>query len=103
MLYLNATVRNDIVSSMPRNNRSFTYPSVSLGFIFTELEALKNDVLTYGKIRASYAEVGQAGTYYPSYYKTPVYGGGFSSGTPIQYPIGQSAHISHTTRFMIRI
>ena len=55
-------------------------------FHFTELEALKNDVLTYGKIRASYAEVGQAGTYYPSYYRTPVYGGGFSSGTPIQYP-----------------
>ena len=87
-LYLNATVRNDIISSMPRNNRSFTYPSVSLGFIFTELEALKNDVLTYGKIRASYAEVGQAGTYYNSYYYTPVYGGGFSTGTPIQYPIG---------------
>ena len=88
MLYLNGTVRNDIVSSMPRNNRSFTYPSVSLGFIFTELEPLKNDILTYGKIRASYAEVGQAGTYYKSYYYTPVYGGGFSSGTPIQYPIG---------------
>lgn len=88
MLYFNATVRNDIVSSMPRDNRSFTYPSVSLGFIFTELEALKNDVLTYGKIRGSYAEVGQAGTYYDSYYYTPAYGGGFSSGTPIQYPIG---------------
>ena len=88
MLYFNATVRNDIVSSMPRNNRSFTYPSVSLGWIFTELEALKNDVLTYGKIRASYAEVGQAGTYYQSFYWTPAYGGGFSSGTPIQYPIG---------------
>ena len=88
MLYLNGTVRNDIVSSMPRDNRSFTYPSVSLGFIFTELEPLKNDVLTYGKIRASYAEVGQAGTYYPSYYWTPLYGGGFSSGVPIQYPIG---------------
>lgn len=37
MLYFNATVRNDIVSSMPRGNRSFTYPSVSLGWIFTEL------------------------------------------------------------------
>ncbi|MCP3894360.1 MAG: SusC/RagA family TonB-linked outer membrane protein [Bacteroides sp.] len=88
MLYFNATVRNDIVSSMPRNNRSFTYPSVSLGFIFTELEALQNDVLTFGKLRVSYAEVGQAGTYYPSYYRTPGYGGGFSSGTPIQYPLG---------------
>ena len=87
MLFLNVTGRNDIVSTMPRNNRSFFYPSVSVGFIFTELQALKNDVLTYGKIRASYAEVGQAGTYLPTYYTTPSYGGGFSSGTPIMYPI----------------
>ena len=96
MLYFNATVRNDIVSSMPRNNRSFTYPSVSLGWIFTELEPLKNNILTFGKIRASYAEVGQAGTYYDSYYYTPSYGGGFSSGTPIQYPIGTiSAYVPY--------
>lgn len=86
MLFLNATGRQDIASSMPRNNRRFFYPSVSLGFIFTELEPLKNDVLTYGKIRGSYAEVGQAGDYLPSYYSIPVYGGGFSSGTPFQYP-----------------
>src|SRR5690606_15211999 len=33
MLYLNATGRNDVVSSMPRNNRSFFYPSVSGSFI----------------------------------------------------------------------
>lgn len=88
MLYLNATVRTDMVSSMPRDNRSFTYPSVSLGWIFTELEPLKNDILTFGKLRASYAEVGMPGDYYDSYYSTPSYGGGFSSGTPILYPIG---------------
>lgn len=86
MLFLNATGRQDIASTMPRNNRRFFYPSVSLGFIFTELEPLKNNILTYGKIRGSYAEVGQAGTYRPSYYSTPSYGGGFSSGTPFQYP-----------------
>ena len=63
MLYLSGSIRNDIVSSMPRNNRSFTYPSVSLGFIFTELAPLKNNILTFGKIRASYAEVGMAGDY----------------------------------------
>ena len=61
MLYLNVTGRNDIVSSMPRDNRSFFYPSVSLGWVFTEVEALKNDILTFGKIRGSYAEVGMAG------------------------------------------
>ena len=87
MLFLNVTGRNDVVSTMPRGNRSFFYPSVSLGFIFTELEPLKNDILTYGKVRASYAEVGQAGEYLPTYFTTPSYGGGFSSGTPIMYPI----------------
>ena len=46
MLYLSGSIRNDIVSSMPRDNRSFTYPSVSLGFIFTELAPLKNNILT---------------------------------------------------------
>jgi TonB-linked outer membrane protein, SusC/RagA family len=88
MLYLNATVRTDVVSTMPRGNRTFTYPSVSLGWIFTELEPLRSDFLTYGKLRASYAEVGMAGVYYNSYYTTPTYGGGFSSGTPIIYPLG---------------
>ncbi|WP_106292582.1 SusC/RagA family TonB-linked outer membrane protein [Arcticibacter pallidicorallinus] len=88
MLYLNLTGRNDVVSSMPRNNRSFFYPSASLGWIFTELNPLKNNFLTYGKVRVSYAEVGQAGDYFDSYFSTPVYGGGFSSGTPILYPIG---------------
>jgi TonB-linked SusC/RagA family outer membrane protein len=87
MLFLNASVRNDIVSSMPANNRSFTYPSVSLGWVFTELDNLRNDVLTFGKLRVSYAEVGQAGDYIETYYSTPSYGGGFSSGTPIMYPI----------------
>jgi TonB-linked SusC/RagA family outer membrane protein len=86
MLFLNATFRSDYVSSMPHGNRTFTYPSASLGFIFTEIDGLKNNFLTYGKIRASYAEVGQAGTYHESYYSTPGFGGGFSSGTPAMYP-----------------
>lgn len=87
MLYLNVTGRNDIVSSMPRNNRSFFYPSASLGWVFTEVEALKNNVLTFGKLRASYAEVGMAGDYLPTYYYTPSYGGGFYQGSPIKYPL----------------
>ncbi len=87
-LFFNATGRQDIVSSMPHGNRTFFYPSASLGWIFTEQPMLKNDILTYGKIRASYAEVGMAGDYIRSYYSVPGYGGGFSSGTPVQYPIG---------------
>ena len=86
MLFLNATIRSDYVSTMPHGNRTFTYPSVGVGFIFTELEALKNDVLTYGKVRGSYAEVGQAGSYTEPYYSVPGFGGGFSTGTPALYP-----------------
>lgn len=91
MLYLNTTVRNDIVSSMPRNNRTFTYPSVSLGWVFTEMKPFHNDILTFGKIRASYAEVGMAGDYMKSFYYTPVYGGGFYNGYPIMYPLKGAA------------
>jgi TonB-linked SusC/RagA family outer membrane protein len=98
MLYLNATGRNDIVSTMPRGNRSFFYPSLSGSFIFTELETLKNDILTFGKLRLSYAEVGMAGTYYPDYYSRGSYGGGFISGITIQYPInGQIGYRKSTT------
>ncbi len=96
MLYLTLTGRKDYVSSMPRNSRSFFYPSVSLGFILTELEALKNDVVNYAKLRASYAEVGQAGNYRQNYFVTPVYGGGFYRFSPVQYPInGSSAYIAN--------
>ena len=88
MLYLNLTGRYDIVSSMPTNNRSFFYPSVSLGFVFTELNALKeNTVLPYGKLRFSYAQVGQAGSYnQPTYYQGGAGSGFLSDG--ITYPLG---------------
>ena len=88
MLYFNATGRYDIVSSMPRDARSFFYPSVSLGFVFTELAGLKdNKILPYGKIRGSFAQVGQAGTYNEKVYVTGGAGSGFLSDG-IRYPLG---------------
>lgn len=89
MLFLTVTGRNDVVSTMPRGNRSFFYPSVSLGWIFTELSALKeNHVLSYGKLRLSYAQVGQAGQFYNNYMYVPSYTGGMYVYTPISYPLG---------------
>lgn len=89
MLYLNATGRWDIVSSMPTNNRNYFYPSVSASWIFTELEPLNSirNVLNFGKIRASYAQVGQAASqYYNPYYEIVSPGSGFING--ITYPLG---------------
>lgn len=88
-LYLTVTGRNDVVSTMPRGSRSFFYPSVSLGWIFTELPGLKdNNLLSFGKLRLSYAQVGQAGKYYKNYMYTPSYGSGMYSYTPVSYPVG---------------
>ena len=87
-LYLTVTGRNDYVSTMPRGSRSFFYPSVSLGWEFTKLTFLQNNnILNYGKLRASFAQVGQAGNYYNNFYYTPAYGGGFYGYAPVSYPL----------------
>ena len=87
-LYLTVTGRNDYVSTMPRGSRSFFYPSVSLGWEFTRLAFLQsNSILNYGKLRGSFAQVGQAGNYYSNFYYTPAYGGGFYGYPPVSYPL----------------
>ena len=58
LLYLTATGRNDKVSNLARGNRTFFYPSLGGSFVFTEL--LQSNVLSFGKIRAGWATVGQA-------------------------------------------
>ena len=97
MLYFGVTGRNDIASTMPRGNRSFFYPSTSLGFVVSELGAVDDvDWITFAKVRASYGEVGQAGTYYNNYYQKPTYGGGFWNMDPITYPVnGTNSYISY--------
>ena len=57
-LFLNITGRNDWSSTLPVDNRSFFYPGISTSFVFTEAFNLDNTPLTYGKIRASIANVG---------------------------------------------
>lgn len=87
MIYLSATGRNDWLSSMPRNNRSFFYPSVSASWLFSNLPQLKNNkILSLGKVRASVAQVGQAGGYINNFYYTPTYGSGYYMGYPLRYP-----------------
>lgn len=72
LIYLTATGRNDWSSTLPVDNRSYFYPSVSGAFVFTELLP-KNDVLSFGKIRASWAQVGKdADPYSLGFYTWPV-------------------------------
>ncbi|RQO32010.1 SusC/RagA family TonB-linked outer membrane protein [Taibaiella sp. KBW10] len=57
-LYLSVTGRNDWSSALVyTGNYSYFYPSVSGSFVFSELMN-SNKVLSYGKLRASWAKVG---------------------------------------------
>jgi len=58
LIYLSMTGRNDWTSTLPIKNRSFFYPSFSGSFVFTELLP-QSDVFSFGKLRASWAQVGK--------------------------------------------
>ena len=92
--YLTVTGRNDWSSTLPVENRSYFYPSVSGSFVFTELIP-KSNILSFGKIRASWAEVGKDAnpyatlTYVNSPYTIGSYtavGNQYSAGNPILQP-----------------
>ncbi|GGK66602.1 SusC/RagA family TonB-linked outer membrane protein [Rufibacter glacialis] len=57
-LFTEFTARNDWSSTLPTSNNSYFYPSVSVGFVFTDAFGISNNILSYGKLRASYAMVG---------------------------------------------
>jgi len=54
--FLDGSLRNDISSTLPQNNNSYLYPSVSASMVFSEL--LKWRPLSYGKARLSFAQAG---------------------------------------------
>ena len=55
--FLNVTGRNDWSSTLPANQRSYFYPSVSGSFVFSELLPDQH-VLDFGTLRINYANVG---------------------------------------------
>jgi ferric enterobactin receptor len=71
LVYLTATGRNDWSSTLPVENQSYFYPSVSGSFVFTQLLP-RNSILSFGKVRASWARVGKdANAYATNTYVNP--------------------------------
>jgi TonB-linked SusC/RagA family outer membrane protein len=88
-LFLNVTTRNDWNSTLPKSNRSYLYPSANLSFVFTEAFKLSNDILSYGKIRVNYAQVGSGPIPYQldfRYFPVATVFGQFS--TTLTFPFG---------------
>jgi TonB-linked SusC/RagA family outer membrane protein len=84
-LYLNGSIRNDwystLASTAVNNTLNKAYPSVNGSFVFSEF--LHADWLSFGKLRAGFAQVGQATTPYQT---TQAY---TFAGSPINgYPLG---------------
>lgn len=113
-VFLTVTGRNDWSSTLPQENRSYFYPSVSGSLVFTQFlqdrGLLDDSVISFGKIRASWARVGKdASPYATSTYLNPSttmlgdlvgYGTSWSKGNPILKPeMTESTEIGIEMRF----
>ena len=83
-LFFNVTGRNDWSSTLPVNNNSYFYPSVSTGFVlsdaFRDASVFKSGLVNFAKLRANWANVGSdeepyqlAFTYSPLVQQTDIY------------------------------
>ena len=54
--FVDASIRRDVSSTLPKGNNSYVYPAVSGSFLFSNV--MKADWLSLGKLRVNYAEVG---------------------------------------------
>ncbi len=79
-LYLEFQGRNDWSSILPSNNNSYFYPGVSASRIFTETFKMPS-WMSFGKFRASFADLGKPG---PIYFSNQVYDQG-NYGSAITY------------------
>jgi ferric enterobactin receptor len=88
LVYLTATGRNDWSSTLPVANQSYFYPSISGSFVFTNLLP-KSRILSFGKVRASWARVGKdANAYATNTYENPPISIGSYIGIGNQYYAG---------------
>ncbi|WP_406844460.1 SusC/RagA family TonB-linked outer membrane protein [Flavobacterium soyae] len=54
--FIDASVRRDVSSTLPKGNNAYTYPAISGSLLFSNL--VKTNWLNLGKFRVNYAEVG---------------------------------------------
>lgn len=86
-LFLDVTGRSEASSTLPSDKNTFFYPSVSLGWVFTDAFNLHSKTFPYGKLRASYAIVGKDAPVYAlgNYYTQGFFADGWTSG--IAFPL----------------
>lgn len=81
-LFLDFTGRNDWSSTLPKDNWSYFYPSISFSGVITDLYDNKSKYFSYAKLRISWARVGSDTDPY-SLYPNVSFGTGWSASTKL--------------------
>src|SRR5690606_8258675 len=101
MLYLHATLRAETASTFgDRDNKAFLFPSTSIAWQFSELFPIGDSaVFSFGKLRASYGEVGvQPARYNTSnVYVSPTFGDSYGGGLNLGL-FGNGAFVPSSSR-----
>jgi TonB-linked SusC/RagA family outer membrane protein len=80
-LYIDATARQDISSTLPDGKNKYFYPSATLSFVFSQMAHL--DWMSLGKLRFNYAQIGNDAPF-----------GAYTDIYTINSPFGSTAQIS---------
>ena len=81
-LFLEYSLRNDWSSTLAKGNNSYLYPAISLSGVVTDLLKIKSNVLSFAKVRASWAQVGGDTSPY-SLEPTVAFGSGWNASTKL--------------------
>jgi TonB-linked SusC/RagA family outer membrane protein len=92
-IFLDLTARNDWSSTLPINDNSFFYPSASVSAVLSDLINITGPVLSFAKIRGSWAQVGNDADPY-QLAQTFRSGGSWNASVPQYY---ENTEISNAT------
>jgi TonB-linked SusC/RagA family outer membrane protein len=71
-LTLNLVGRNDVSSTLPPESRSYLYGGANASFLFTQFFNIPKNILSFGKVRAGYTQVGNEATPYQTLNVFPI-------------------------------
>jgi TonB-linked SusC/RagA family outer membrane protein len=100
MLFFSGSLRGEKASTFGDvSNKPFYFPSASLAWQFSKLDVLKNDFMSFGKLRVSYGEVGvQPARYNTSnVFVSPTYSDEFGGGLGLGF-YGNGGFVPSTNR-----
>lgn len=86
-IFLELSVRNEWASTLPANNRSFTYGSAGMSVVLTDLLKIDSNIFSYAKLRGSYAGAGNIPPAYTTdtFYNIATTGTRYAGG--VRFPI----------------